>query len=356
MSAPGPAAAPSRAQRLVAFLHRHPIFTLALLTPGIPEYVLGSSNLALAVILPPLFVALVLVNVAMYTAGALLVREAMLRWNKGLASLVALGAAYAIVEEGVGTATFFNPHTSAASFLGAYGHFAGVNWVFTLGIVGFHAFISIGLPIALLGRVLPETRGRSLLHGRQVPLVLGLIAADAVLVLLPFSERLTGFVTPLPLLLACGLAIAALVALARWLPRDFLHPSSPGPTATPLRFAVLGAAFEPAVLLVEAIPPALGLPALADFLLLSVVGGAFAYVGLRWLGRSDNDLSIIALGVGVVASLTVVGCLITWPIPVTLISGGLALVGLGSLYRAGSRPGGPGTPASPSALPEKALS
>ncbi len=323
----------SRTGQVVAFLRRHPIFTLALLTPGIPEYVLGSSNLSLLVVLPPLFVALLLVNVAMYTTGALLVREALLRWGKGLGSLIALGAAYAIVEEGVGTATFFNPHTTAAGALGSYGHFLGVNWVFTLGIVGYHAFVSIGLPIALLGRILPETRGRSLLPGRQALFALGVLGVDAGLVVLPLSERLTGFVTPAPLLLACGVAIAGLVVLARFLPRDAVVAPTGRPTVPAWKFAALGAAFEPSVLLVESVPPALGLPAAADLLLLGALGAAFAVVGLRWIGRGENDLAVIALALGVVASLATLGVLITWPVPTTLVAGGLAAFGLTRLYR-----------------------
>jgi len=321
----------------VAFLHRHPIVTLAILTPGIPEYVLGSSNLAYLVILPPLFVALLLVNVAIYTTGALLVREAMIRWKLGLGSLVALGAAYAIVEEGIGTATFFNPHTSAAGALVWYGHYLGVNWVFVLGIMGYHAFISIGLPIALLARILPETRGKSLLHGRQVLIVLAILAADAGLVMFLFAGRITGFVTPVPLLVACGLGIVALVLLARRLPRDLLTPPTLRPAATPLRFALLGAAFEPSILLVEILPPALGLPAEADFVLVGAVGALFAYVGLQWIGRTENDLGVIALGIGVVATLMLIGVLLTFPVPSTLVAGSLALVGLGSLYAATRR-------------------
>ncbi len=346
MSTPGP----TRAQRLVAFLHRHPVFTLALLTPGIPEYVLGSSNLSLLVLFPPLFVALLLVNVAIYTVGALLIREAVIRWNKGLASLVALGAAYAIVEEGVGTATFFNPHTSAAGALGSYGHFLGVNWVFTLGIIGYHAFVSIGLPIALLGRILPETRGRPLLQGREIPLALGLMAVDAGVVMLLLTGRVTGFVTPAPLLLACAVAIVGLVALARGLPRAWLTPPTEEPAVPPWKFMVLGAAFEPAILLAQAVPPALGLPAVGDFLLVGLVGAAFAAVGLRWIGRSGNDLSVIALAIGVVLSLTVFGLLITWPIPVTLVAGGIALAGLLRLFGAVQRTPRPATPTTGTAV------
>lgn len=325
--------APSGPARALAFLHRHPIFTLALLTPGIPEYVLGSSNLALLVVFPPLFAAFLLVNVALYTGGALLIREAILRWNKGFATLIALGVAYAVAEEGIGTATFFDPHTSAAGSLGSYGHFLGVNWVFTLGVIGYHVFVSIGLPIALLGRILPETRGRSLLPGRRLALVLALFVVDVGFVMFPLAERLTGFVTPWPLVVGCVLAIAGLVALGRWLPRDLLISAAPGPIVGAWGFALLGAAFEPAVLIAEAVPAAVGIPAAWDLFLVGGVGTAFAAIGLRWIGRRGNDRAVVALSIGVVASLMTFGLLITWPVPATLVAGGIALFGLIRLYR-----------------------
>ena len=70
---------------------------------------------------------------------------------------------------------------------------------------------------------------------------------------------------------------------------------------------------------------------------MGLVGAAFAAVGLRWIGRSGNDLSVIALAIGVVLSLTVFGLLITWPIPVTLVAGGIALAGLLRLFGAVQR-------------------
>jgi len=47
-------------------------------------------------------------NTGLYLPGALLIREAMIRWKKGWASVLLLGAAYGILEEGTALGTLFN--------------------------------------------------------------------------------------------------------------------------------------------------------------------------------------------------------------------------------------------------------
>ncbi|MGI0128719.1 MAG: hypothetical protein ACREEC_00955, partial [Thermoplasmata archaeon] len=99
--------------RVRSFLKAHPILFLALLTPGIPEYLSGSSAFAAIVLNPFWFVLGLSFNLAMYVPGVLLIREAQVRWNKGWATVLALGAAYAIVEEGIGLSTMCYPLSSA---------------------------------------------------------------------------------------------------------------------------------------------------------------------------------------------------------------------------------------------------
>ena len=51
---------------------------------------------------------LLLVLTALYGSGAILVRELALRWHKGWPSILVLGAAYGIVEEGLMVKSFFD--------------------------------------------------------------------------------------------------------------------------------------------------------------------------------------------------------------------------------------------------------
>lgn len=81
-----------------------PAVILLFLAPAIGELLSGSS--------PPTeffspfgFTMLVL----LYGGGAILCREIKVRWGKSAASLLLLGAAYAVIEEGVMVASFYNP-------------------------------------------------------------------------------------------------------------------------------------------------------------------------------------------------------------------------------------------------------
>src|SRR5438046_10608265 len=95
--------------KLVRFLKSHPILFLLLLTPGIPEYLSASSQITLLVVFPPLFFLLLAANIGLYGSGVILIREAMIRWKKGWASVFLLGVAYGIVEEGLALWSLFTP-------------------------------------------------------------------------------------------------------------------------------------------------------------------------------------------------------------------------------------------------------
>jgi hypothetical protein len=146
------------------FFRSHPVLLLLLLTPGIPEYLSSSSAINNVVFNPLLFLLQLTANLGLYGPGALLVHDARVRWKKGWGTVLLLGAAYGILEEGVALSTLFDPKAAPAGSLGVYGHWLGVNWVWAVGTVPFHAIFSISIPILLLGLVLPRNR-------RQKPLV-----------------------------------------------------------------------------------------------------------------------------------------------------------------------------------------
>ena len=98
-------------------LKSHPVLLLILLTPGIPEYLSSSSAINALVLNPPLFLFQLLANIGLYGSGALLIREAKVRWNKGWGTVFLLGAAYGILEEGVALSTLFNPHAGPVGSL-----------------------------------------------------------------------------------------------------------------------------------------------------------------------------------------------------------------------------------------------
>ena len=164
--------------KLVRFLKSHPLLFLLLLTPGIPEYLSASSQITLLVLNPVLFFLFLGANIGLYGSGVILIREAMIRWKKGWASVFLLGVAYGIVEEGLALWTLFNPLAQPVGNLGFYGHWLGVNWVWTVGLLIFHSVYSIGLPIFLFGLAFPELKSKSLVSGLGVKTTLVTLIID----------------------------------------------------------------------------------------------------------------------------------------------------------------------------------
>src|SRR5881296_254222 len=165
---------------VVGLLRRHPVLCLLLLSPGIPEYLTGSSSFAILSLNPVLFLMFVGLNMGLYGPGVILIREAMIRWRKGWASVFLLGFAYSVVEEGLDLSTFFNPNAGPVGILGTYGHWLGVNWVSTVGLTLFHSAISIALPILLFRFALPALKSQSLVAGKQIYACFTVLFFDSV--------------------------------------------------------------------------------------------------------------------------------------------------------------------------------
>jgi len=130
--------------------HRWPAITLLILAPATGELLSGSA--------PPaeffnLFTFLPLM--ALYGCGALLIRDLARRWNKGWASILLLGLAYGIYEEGIVVRSFFDPTWGDLGTLAEYGRYLGVNWVWALELTIFHAVVSIMIPLMLVEMLFP---------------------------------------------------------------------------------------------------------------------------------------------------------------------------------------------------------
>lgn len=329
---------PGAVGRLFGFLRRHPILCLLLLTPGIPEYLSGSSSLEALVLNPPAFFLSLLLNLALYGPGVLLVREAMVRWRKGWASVIALGAAYAVLEEGIAVDTFFDPTASPVGALGSYGHFLGVSWVWVTGIVMVHVVYSIGLPIVLHGLALPEVRGRSLLSRRGIVLAFGILVTD-VLVLEALVVHVRHSWYGAPLLVGSVVAMALLVLVARGLPSGLLRPvdrtaALPRWVLFPLGFSLLLGTF-----LIQGIRgDAFYAPVITIVGLLAFYA-ALLYVARRTLGPATNVRGVVMFAAGALSFLMVVGFVSELRVPIVLLADVTAGLFLYRLWR--RYPGGP---------------
>jgi hypothetical protein len=153
----------------------------------------------------------------MYGGGALLVREAVFRWKQGWLSMLLLGAAYGIAEEGLACKSFFDPGWMDIGVLGSYGRFAGVNWIWTIELTAFHAVFSIAASIILVTLLFPGKKDEAWLSRRGL-----FLAGAGFAFIIPFCYLfLTPYRPPAEMIAAACLAIAGLVLLAWKLPRPF---------------------------------------------------------------------------------------------------------------------------------------
>ena len=306
------------AHGVLAFLRRHPVVCLLLLSPGIPEYISGSSPTNALVLNPPMFIFQVAANLGLYGPGVLLVREAMVRWRKGWATVLLLGAAYGILEEGIALSTLFNPDANPVGKLGTYGHWVGVNCVWVAGILPVHMIFSISLPIMLLGLAVPRTNGESLLSRRGLRVAVAVLGVDVTLLFLLVS-RVDGFWMGWPVFVGSIVAMALLVLAARRVPAKILHAASDLPRLGPRAMGLIGALFYTSVLLAEGLGMGAGLPAAVDFLLVVFLQGAFLLGFLRVIGSRGNERNLIAFSLGLVVPIAAIGVISELPLALSVL-------------------------------------
>jgi len=124
--------------------------TLFFITPLVAEYLLGDF--------PVTFLSPLIMMTPFYGAGALLIRDLARRTGRGWPTMLLLGCAYCLIEEGYTTQTLFNPDA-----LGLHLHLLAPAWIPALGIgawwtlfmLNVHAFWSIGVSIALVEGLFP---------------------------------------------------------------------------------------------------------------------------------------------------------------------------------------------------------
>ena len=270
-----------------------PTFTLALLSPFLAEFLLGDQYLA-----PDqgvgaqlgMFVVLGL----WYGAGAVLIREVARRTGRGWPTILLLGLAFGLVEEGLLTQSLFNPHYLGLDLI-SYGYLGalGIGLPWTIFVLTLHVVWSIATPIALTEGIWPGHDpwiGRIGLGVAVAVLILGAVAIAGV------SWSSSSFrAAPLQLAAALALAVAAAVVAVR-LPR-VRHPRPAAPVLPAAALAlVLASAFQ----LVQHYGPTL-LPAWVTSLILVVLLAAALLIARTY------RLDVLGLAVGPVLTYAWVG-------------------------------------------------
>ena len=293
--------------KLVRFLKSHPLLFLFLLTPGIPEYIGSASQVTSIVRNPPMFFGQLAANLGLYCSGVILIREAMIRWKKGWASVFLLGVAYGVVEEGLALWTLFNPLAQQVGNLGFYGHWLGVNWVWTVGLLIFHSVYSIGLPIFLFGLVFPELKSKSLVSRTGIRIsVLGL-TVDSILLFIVESLTYRPYNPGAGLLLFSGIVIGILVFAARRLPGDFLKIKLSQPKWGPRKFAIVGALLFPSTLLTGGFAAQGNIPPIIPMILDIILAVVILTRAFNSMGAANNQEQKVAFGIGLLLPIVVFG-------------------------------------------------
>jgi hypothetical protein len=250
------------------FLRRiAPAVGLVFLAPLSAEFLLG--NLPITVL-----GALVLLA-PMYGGGALLIREVTRRAGRGVPTMLVLGIAYGLLEEGIATQSLFNAHYAGQDLLHpGYVPWLGIGVPWTLFVLTLHAVGSTTVPIVMVELCTPARRTTPWLRRP------GLIAAAALFVVglaanAAFQLAIDPFVAaPAQLVGAVVLAGLAVMAALR-LPRR-----SDGPGAVPSVWAVgLGVLVGGA--LIEAAPSGW-----AGASVIAAVEVGLALLGARWPVRA----------------------------------------------------------------------
>lgn len=315
-----PGAANARAGRAVL-----PALGLFLLAPLIGEYLLGNvslGGLGYLVLFAPL-----------YGAGALLVREVTRRTGRGWPTMILLGLAYALVEEGLLTQSLFNPDYAGFDLLAtAHIDVLGMGAWWTLFVLTLHTVWSTGVSIALVealatGRRTTPWLGRV---GMTVTAVVYVLGAASI----AYGSFVEGGFVASPQQFLGAVAAIALVVFAAFAVRRRGGAATDRPVPAPWLVGVTGlltsSAFMGATFLLPAPGSAIDWVFVGVYLALYAVTIALA---MRWSARAAwDDRHRLALAGGALLTYVWYG----WPSqPVVGAAGVIDLVG-NAVFSAGA--------------------
>lgn len=304
-----------------------PALILFFLAPAVGELLSGSS--------PPLefFNPLSLaLETLLYGGGAILVREAATRWGKGWGTILLLGAAYGIVEEGLMVKSFFDPGWGDLGPLSGYGRWGGVNWLWSLHLVLFHAAFSITIPILLTEVIFRDRRSESWVSSRKL-VVTGVLFVGVCA--LGFFA-MTPYRPPMSIYLAAAALTIALCLLGWRLPRRRGAPATRVPSR-PLWFGVIGFVWTLGLFVLVWQLPAAGVGAgvtIALVISLTLIS-AWAIWHLSHGARAWSDAHSLALATGSLAFFILFGVLQELETAQTDKATGTGLVGLAAAIMLG---------------------
>jgi hypothetical protein len=218
-----------------------PALLLAGLAPFVAEVSIGNLPFTPAGAVAAAF------GLPLYAGGALLARELVRRTGRGWPSILLLGLAHGIVEEGLALRAFFDP-TIYGGLPAAWGaRVLGVNGTYTLVQLVNHAVWSVAVPVLLVELALPRYRARPWLGGFGLTgAALAYVGGAGLLALSARTQLSPGYTAPAAALLGCAVVVIGLgVAALRVVPAVTARTGPDGAAPAPRRvfLTALGAGF-----------------------------------------------------------------------------------------------------------------
>ncbi len=207
------------------------------------EFLTGSTSLGAALTVPSAAFTFFLLTWPSYALPVLLIREAVVAWNKWIASLLALGVSYGALNEGLLAKTYFAVNPLSPVLDGGQGRWIGINWPWVTEITLFHMIVSISVPVMLSFLIFPETRHERFLSPRTIRWFVGLVLFEVLGILTIQSIFSATFRALLPLLLLPVAIVALGIYLARRLPPPDPTRVLPQRYGRPWRLVLAGLAF-----------------------------------------------------------------------------------------------------------------
>jgi hypothetical protein len=271
-----------------------PAVVLLVLSPLIGELLSGSA--------PPteFFTPFGLTTlIGLYGCGALVIREIKFRWRKGIGSILLLGAAYAILEEGIMVASFFNPNWQDLGVLKGFGRWLEINWVWTVELTIYHAIISVTVPIMLVELLFPRKRNEPWLSDKWLKIVAIILGLDVIIGFFLFSTLLD-YSPPLLQYVFMILVMISFVVSAHRFPSDWMRRGNKS-MRKPVFYGALAFAGSLGFAIIFGILPGYSdspiFPVIVIFLGVGLILGIFRILK-RYKWRKAGDMHRFALAAG----------------------------------------------------------
>ena len=166
-----------------------PVWLLFFLAPFIGEWLLGNQRFSDLYKLPLLGL--------LYGCGAILIREITRRTKRGYPTMIALGTAYALMEEGIVDQLFFNPDyfTGQRELSVTVLPFMGIDVWLLLILLAMHTIWSTFIPIVLTEMIFSKRGRQPWLSNTGLKTVIALLVTGCVLLTYLNYDR-TKFLAP----------------------------------------------------------------------------------------------------------------------------------------------------------------